>query len=69
MQERKYEDAMRQYRELAQGVRMIREVVEQTFGAVLPPAGRYAGANPREECEAIARAIYDAAGAPNSKTR
>jgi hypothetical protein len=55
-----YQEAMRQYRELTQGVRMIREAVEQTFGAGVLPAGEYAGATPLEECEALARAIYAA---------
>jgi len=58
--ERRYQEAMRQYRELTQGVRMIREVVEQTFGAGVLPAGEYAGATPLQECEALARAIYAA---------
>ena len=60
--ERRREDAMRKYRELTQGIRMIREAVEQTFGAGLLPAGEYAGATPLEECEAIARAIHAAGG-------
>jgi hypothetical protein len=58
--EKRYEDAMRKYRELAQSVGMIREAVEQTFGAGLLPPGEYTGATPIEECEAIARAIYAA---------
>jgi hypothetical protein len=53
---------MRQYRELTQGLRMIREAVEQTFGAGALPGGEYAGATPLDECEAIAKAIYRAAG-------
>ena len=40
----RYEDAMLHYRELAKGVRMIREAVEQTFGAGLLPTGEHAGA-------------------------
>ena len=40
-------------RDLTHGVRMIREAVEQTFGAGLLPPAEYAGANPVEECEAI----------------
>ena len=63
--ERRYEDAMREYRELTQGMRMIREAVEQTFGAGALPAGEYAAATLLEECEAIARAIYEAAGRRN----
>jgi len=58
--DQRYEDAMRHYRELAQGVRMIREAVEQTFGAGLLPAGEHTAVTPLEECEAIARAIYAA---------
>jgi len=64
--DQRYEDAMRHYRELAQGVRMIREAVEQTFGAGLLPAGKHAAVTPFEECEAIARAIY-AAGSLQGK--
>jgi len=56
---------MREYRELTQGIRMIREAVEQTFGAGALPAGEYAAATPLEECEAIARATYEAAGRRN----
>jgi hypothetical protein len=59
--ERRRDEAMRQYRELTQGIRMIREALEQTFGTGVLPAGEYAGVTPLEECEAIARAIYHAA--------
>jgi hypothetical protein len=59
---------MLQYRELAQGVRMIREAVKQIFGSDALPASEYAGATPLEECEAIARALYETSGAPNTKT-
>jgi hypothetical protein len=62
LREDRYEDAMTQYRELTQGVRMIREAVEQTFGAGLLSSGEYAGASPVEDCEAIARSIYAAGG-------
>ena len=65
--EERYEDLMRQYRELMQGIRMIRVAVEETFGGGALPPGEYAGATPLQESEAIARAIY-ASGTPNSKT-
>jgi len=57
---------MRHYRELTQGICMIREAVEQTFGAGLLPAGEHAAVTRREECEAIAGAIY-AAGSLKGK--
>ena len=37
--EERYEDLLRQYRELRQGIRMIRVAFEETFGnGALPPA-------------------------------
>ena len=60
--ERRYEDAMRKYRELAQAVGMIRLALEETFGAGALPPEEYAGATPLEECQAIAKTIYRAAG-------
>lgn len=52
---------LQNYRNLGQGVRMIREAVEQVYGASLLPAGEHTGPTPIHECEAIARAIYAAA--------
>jgi hypothetical protein len=49
------------YRELAQGVAMIREAVEQEFGLGVLPSGEHTGATPAQDCEAIARAIHAAA--------
>ena len=39
---------------------MLREAVEQAFGASLFPPGEHVGGAPVEECEAIVRAIYAA---------
>lgn len=52
---------LQNYRNLGQGVRMIREAVEQVYGASLLPAGEHTGPTPIHECEAIAKAIYAAA--------
>ena len=50
--------AAQNYRDMALGIRMIREAIEQTFGLGVEP---HAGVTMLEECEAIARAIYRAA--------
>jgi uncharacterized hydantoinase/oxoprolinase family protein len=56
-----YAELLKSYRDLADGVRMIRRAVERAFHAgVLPPVEREA-MTPLQECEAIARAIYAAA--------
>jgi hypothetical protein len=51
------------YRDVALGIRMIREAVEQTFGLGVEP---HPGVTILEECEAIARAIYRAAERPGA---
>lgn len=53
------------YRDMALGIRMIREAVERTFGLRAEP---HPNVTMLEECEAIARAIYRAAeGAGTSR--
>lgn len=57
-----YAALLKSYRDLADGVRMIRRAVERAFHAgVLPPVEREA-MTPLQECEAIARAVCAAAG-------
>jgi hypothetical protein len=56
-----YADLLRKYHELADGIRMVRRAVDRAFRTgVLPEIG-HSGLTPVEECEAVARAIYDAA--------
>jgi hypothetical protein len=57
--------SLRNYREICQGIRMIRLAVEETFGDNRLPASEHIE-TPIQECEAIARAIYAAGG--KSKT-
>ncbi len=59
-----YAGMLQNYRELAQGVRMIRAAVEQAFGLGVLPARDRNDTTPAEDCEAIVRAIHIAAGAP-----
>jgi hypothetical protein len=47
-----YAGLLQNYRDLAQGVNMIRDAVEQTFGLGVLPSGEYTGATPVEDCEA-----------------
>jgi len=62
-----YEELVRNYHDLCEAVRMVREAVETTFGNnLLPDAAR--SETPVHECEMIARAIY-AAGRLPSKAR
>jgi hypothetical protein len=53
---------LQNYRDLASGVRLIREAVEQAFGARVLPSGELTSVTMFEKCEAIARAVYAAAG-------
>jgi hypothetical protein len=46
-----------QYRELAQGVRMIRQALEETFGTGILPNTEQVE-TPLQECDLIAKAIY-----------
>ena len=58
-----YAKLLQKYQDLAAGVRVIRRAAERAFrNGALPPVERI-GVTPVEECEAIARAIYAAAGA------
>jgi hypothetical protein len=56
-----YAELLRHYRDLVDGVRMIRRAVERASHAgALPPVEREA-TTPLQECEAIARSIHAAA--------
>jgi hypothetical protein len=56
-----HSDLLTNYQELAEGLRLIRRAVERACRAgVLPPIDLPRN-TPREECEAIARAIYQSA--------
>jgi hypothetical protein len=52
------------HRDMALGLRLIREAVERTFSL----GDEHAGVTILEECEAIAQAIYRAAEKPNTVT-
>ena len=56
-----YVELSKKYRDLADGVRMIRRAVGKAFHAGLLPSIEPIGITPLQECEAIARAIYEAA--------
>jgi hypothetical protein len=62
-----YSELLRNYRELADGVRLIRRAVQRAGRAGVLPAIDDAGRSPQEECEAIARAIYKAALTPKRR--
>jgi hypothetical protein len=64
----RYEQLLRNYRDLTKAIRMIRVAIEETFGEGLLPSAAVALPTPVDECEAIARAIY-AAGTPKSKSQ
>jgi hypothetical protein len=56
-----YSELLRNYRELADGVRLIRRAVQRACRAGVLPAIDEVGRSPQQECEAIARAIYKSA--------
>ena len=53
-----YSELLRNYRELADGIRLIRRAVQRASRAGVLPAIDDAGHSPQQECEAIARVIY-----------
>jgi hypothetical protein len=56
-----HSELLTNYQELAEGIRLIRRAVERACRAgVLPPIDLPRN-TPRQECEAIARAIYQSA--------
>jgi hypothetical protein len=59
-----YSELLRSYRELTDGVRLIRRAVQRAYRAGVLPAIDDTGLSPQQECEAIARAIYKSALAP-----
>ncbi len=64
-----YAKLLQKYHDLAAGVRVIRRAAERAFRTgALPPVERI-GVTPVEECEAIARAIYAAAGRRQSSIK
>jgi hypothetical protein len=60
-----YEELVKSYRELGEGVRMIRRAVERASRAGVLPAIDEPGRTPLQDCEAIARAIYQCAAGRN----
>jgi hypothetical protein len=59
-----YSELLRNYRELTDGVRLIRRAVQRAYRAGVLPALDEVGRSPQEECEAIARTIYKSALGP-----
>jgi hypothetical protein len=55
-----YSELLKNYRELADGVRLIRRAVQRACRVGVLPAIDEVGRSPQQECEAIARAIYQA---------
>jgi hypothetical protein len=53
-----YVRLLKDYRDLAEGVRMIRRAADKACRAGLLPTMDHSGKTPLEECEAVARAIY-----------
>lgn len=53
-----YSELLRNYRELADGVRLIRRAVQRASRAGVLPTIEDPGRSPQQECEAIARVIY-----------
>jgi len=62
-----YSELLRSYRELAEGVRLIRRAVQRAGRAGVLPAIDEVARSPQEDCEAIARAIYKAALTPKRR--
>jgi hypothetical protein len=63
-----YVELSKRYRDLAEGVRMIRRAVAKAFHAGVLPSMEPIGITPLQECEAIARAIYAVAVKHNDHT-
>jgi len=53
-----YQKLQKDYRELAEAVRMIRRATDRAHRGGVLPAIKEDCENPKQECEAIARAIY-----------
>ena len=56
-----YDELLKQYEELADGIRMIRRAVEKARRSGARPSMGRIGNTPREDCAEIARVIYAAA--------
>ena len=64
-----YEELEKKYRELADALQMVRRAVDRAVRVGLLPSLEHRPrrqSTPLEECEAIARAIYAAAGKPKN---
>jgi hypothetical protein len=59
-----YAKLLRDYRELAEGIRMIRRATDRAYRGGVLPAVDETDKSPLQECEAIARAIYRSVRAP-----
>jgi len=59
-----FEKLQKDYRELTEGVRMIRRATDRAHRGGVLPAIEESGKTPLQECEAIARAIYRAVRTP-----
>jgi hypothetical protein len=59
-----YTKLLSDYRELVEGVRMIRRATDRAYRGGVLPAVDASGKTPLEECEAIARAIYRSVRTP-----
>lgn len=53
-----YSELLKNYRELADGIRLIRRAVQRACRAGVLPAIDETSGSPQQQCEAIARAIY-----------
>jgi hypothetical protein len=60
-----YDELLKSYRELGEGIRMIRRAAERAFRAGVLPAIDEPGKTPLQDCKAIARAIYQSAAGRN----
>ena len=59
-----YAKLLQDYRELTEGVHMVRRAAERACRAGVLPSIDNGAATPLQECEAVARAIYQSVGAP-----
>jgi len=60
-----YAKLLKDYRDLTEGVRMVRRAAEKACRAGVLPAMDHASRTPLQECEAVARAIYRSVMAPD----
>jgi hypothetical protein len=60
-----YAKLLQDYRELTEGVRMVRRAAERACRAGVLPSIDDGAATPLQECEAVARAIYQSVATPD----